>query len=239
MGKRHAKWMWLTAVVLAVALWPRPRFISVSNETPITLPPQEKLVALTFDDGPRRSTTTQLLDGLAQRGARATFFLIGSQAEANAALVERMAAEGHQIGVHTYDHVLVTDLDREEFTRQVEGTRRILYRILGETELWLRPPYGIYNDNTAQWADSPIVLWSVDPEDWSDSNTQRIVRHVLSHAGDGDIILMHDIYPSSVEAALEIIDSMQRDGYRFVTVRELLEARGISPEIGHVYLYAS
>jgi len=231
--------MWLTAVVLAVALWPRPRFISVSNETPITLPPQEKLVALTFDDGPRRSTTTQLLDGLAQRGARATFFLIGSQAEANAALVERMAAEGHQIGVHTYDHVLVTDLDREEFTRQVEGTRRILYRILGETELWLRPPYGIYNDNTAQWADSPIVLWSVDPEDWSDSNTQRIVRHVLSHAGDGDIILMHDIYPSSVEAALEIIDSMQRDGYRFVTVRELLEARGISPEIGHVYLYAS
>ena len=103
---------------------------------------ERPVVALTFDDGPRRSTTGELLDGLAQRGAHATFFLVGEMLEGNGDLVERMAAEGHQIGVHTYDHVWLTELSAVDFEKQVGRTRRLLTEMVGEGSYWLRPPYG-------------------------------------------------------------------------------------------------
>jgi peptidoglycan/xylan/chitin deacetylase (PgdA/CDA1 family) len=118
---------------------------------------------------------------------------------------------------------------------QVEGTRRLIYGLLGERELWLRPPYGILDENTRRWADSPVVLWSVDPEDWKDGKTERVREHLVNHAEDGDIILLHDIYPSSVEAALAAVDELQKQGVRFVTVAELMEARGVVPQAGQVY----
>ena len=197
--------------------------------------PAERRIAITFDDGPRRETTERLLDGLAERGARATFFLIGKQIEGNEDLVERMQAEGHQIGVHTYDHVEVTGLSREDFDLQVGKTRSLLLDILGEGEFWLRPPYGITDEAARQWADSPIVLWSVDPEDWKDQDTGRVVGSVLSHVEDGSIILLHDIYDSSVDAALQIADALSGQGYCFVTVEQLLQAKGIQPQDGTVY----
>ena len=197
------------------------------------------LIALTFDDGPRRSTTTALLDGLCQRGVHATFFLIGAQLEDNEDLIRRMDAEGHQIGIHTYDHVRLTGLSKADFDAQVARTRQALTGILGHDGFLLRPPYGLTDGAARQNAGCPIILWSIDPEDWGDQDAAREVEHVVSHAYDGAIILMHDIFPASVEAALEIVDRLHAQGYLFVTIDELFQARHIQLQPGQVYREAA
>lgn len=201
-------------------------------QLPVGDPP---LVALTFDDGPRADTTGRLLEGLALREVPATFFLVGARIPGNEALVREMAAAGHQIGVHTYDHVFLTDLKEWEYRDQIDRTRALLTGILGEGDYWLRPPYGILDDNVVRWADGPLVLWSVDPEDWNDRSRDRIVESVVSRAKDGDIILMHDIYHSSVDAALDIVDKLQERGFCFVTVEQLMELSGTEPAAGELY----
>lgn len=193
------------------------------------------LLALTFDDGPRRSTTTALLDGLAERGIHATFFLIGRQIPNNMDLVRRMDEEGHQIGIHTYDHTQLTGLNREDFAAQVDRTRTLLQDTLGHNHFLLRPPYGAVDPGVRAMAGCPIVLWSIDPEDWDDKDPARIVDHIVDNAKDGDIILLHDIYPTSVEAALQAADRLRRRGFYFVTVEELFAARHIPLEDGHCY----
>ena len=230
----------LLVVVLALFGLTRlpPKSVPSSGDLQLPGVEEKKLVALTFDDGPRPGTTDRLLDGLAQRGVKATFFLVGTQISYAPELVQRMVREGHQIGVHTLDHTAVAGLSREEFIRQVEGARRWLCQLVGERELWLRPPYGIVDEHAAQWADSPIVLWSVDPEDWRDTDTKRITQHLLDNTGDGDIILLHDIYPSSVDSALAAVDGLQERGFCFVTVEQLLERRGIVPQNGQIYRQA-
>ena len=193
------------------------------------------VVALTFDDGPRASTTGRLLDELALREVPATFFLLGHRISGNEDLIRRMAAEGHQIGVHTFDHVEITGLSREDFDLQVGRTRSLLWDILGEGDFWLRPPYGITDAAARQWADSPVILWSVDPEDWKDHDVGRIVAGVTEHVEDGDIILMHDIYDSTVDAAVQAVDVLLSRGYCFVTVEELLERNGVEIQNGVCY----
>lgn len=197
--------------------------------------PGPKLIALTFDDGPRRATTSALLDGLAERGVRATFFLIGRQMENHEDLIRRMDQEGHQVGIHTDGHVKLTGLSKADFDAQVSPTRRALTDLLGHGGFLLRPPYGLTDEAVRRNAGCPIILWSIDPEDWRDQNAARVVEHVTSHARDGSIILMHDIFPSSVEAALQIVDRLHARGYLFVTVDELFAARQVSLEPGEIY----
>lgn len=193
------------------------------------------LIALTFDDGPRPATTAPLLDGLSQRGVQATFFLIGEQLPGNEDLVRRMAQEGHQIGIHTYDHVMLTGLNRADFDAQVERTRQLLRSILDCDDFVLRPPYGLHDEGVRAMAGCPIILWSIDPEDWGDKNTQREVEQIVQEARDGSIILLHDIYPTSVDAALQVIDQLHQQGFLFVTIDELFAARGIDLQPGEVY----
>ena len=201
------------------------------------LPPDDemKLIAITFDDGPRRSTTTRLLDGLAERGVQATFFLIGEQVEGNEDVLKRMDDEGHQIGIHTYDHVKLTGLNKTDFDAQVDRTRSILKGVLGHNDFLLRPPYGMTDNGVKTWAGCPIILWSIDPEDWKDQNAPREVRQIVSEAKDGDIILMHDIFSASVDAALQVIDQLHARGFLFCTIDELYAARHIDLEPGEVY----
>jgi len=201
----------------------------------VEIEPEMPVVALTFDDGPRAATTGRLLDELALREVPATFFLLGHRLQGNEELVRRMAREGHQIGVHTFDHIPVTGLSRQDFGLQVGGVRAQLRDILGDGEFWLRPPYGQADGNTRAWADSPIVLWSVDPEDWKDHDVSRIVSAVTDQVKDGDIILLHDIYDSSVDAALAIADNLTARGFTFVTVEQLATLRGASPQVGVKY----
>lgn len=193
------------------------------------------LVALTFDDGPRSSTTGPLLDGLELREVPATFFLVGNRIPGNEDLVRRMAAGGHQIGIHTYDHVELRGLSRQDFDLQVGKTRALITRLAGDGSYWLRPPYGFLDRNAGSWCGGPVILWSVDPEDWKDDDVDRIVAAVVEHVSDGDIILLHDLFPSSGQAALSIVDTLLERGFCFVTVEQLMEARGVTPEAGARY----
>jgi len=208
------------------------RAVTTAGEAEIE---QRPMVALTFDDGPRRSTTTQLLDGLAQRGAHATFFLVGEMIPGNEDLVERMEEEGHQIGTHSYDHVKLTKLNGADFARQVDRTQCLLTQILGREGFVLRPPYGDIDNAVEKRSDSALILWSIDPEDWKDKDTGRIVEHIVSRAQDGDVILLHDIYATSVEAALQVVDRLHEKGFLFVTVDELAGQRCVALEKGKVY----
>lgn len=193
------------------------------------------LIALTFDDGPRRDTTTALLDGLAQRGVKATFFLVGEQIVGNEDIVRRMDAEGHQIGIHTYDHVRLLGLNRADFDAQVDKTRQMLKNVLGHDGFLLRPPYGLYDAGVKNMAGCPIILWSIDPEDWGHKDVGYVAGHITSHASDGAVILLHDIYPTSVEAALRVVDELHEQGYLFVTVEQLFAEKGIKLQNGEVY----
>lgn len=242
MAARHWNWFWLGAAVIAAMfflLWPQdpPKIAQVDSPVEVT-DVRPKLLALTFDDGPRRTTTSRLLEGLDQRGVQATFFLIGKQIEGNEDLIRQMAESGHQIGVHTFDHVELHDLSPADIHRQLDPTREALRAILGDRSFLLRPPYGFVDDTLLSQAGSPIILWSVDPEDWHDRNVQREVAHIVSHVQDGDIILMHDIFSESVDAALQVVDQLRQAGYAFVTVDDLLLSRGVTPQNGEIYRHA-
>ncbi|MBM6871602.1 polysaccharide deacetylase family protein [Pseudoflavonifractor phocaeensis] len=228
--------LWLTASALFLFCLLRSGAApSAADVLPVSGTVPQKLVALTFDDGPRRSTTTALLDGLAQRGVKATFFLIGRQIPGNEDLIRRMDAEGHQIGIHTYDHTILTGLNEADFQAQVEVTRTLLTQLLGHNGFLLRPPYGMVDDGVKAMAGAPIILWSVDPEDWREQGADLVSQHLISQAKDGDILLLHDIFPGSVEAALETVDALMDQGFYFVTVEELFSLRHISLENGCVY----
>ena len=218
-----------------VLLLPGPEPVRTAGapaEVTLDSPP---LVALTFDDGPRSSTTGPLLDGLALREVPATFFLVGNRIPGNEDLVRRMAAEGHQIGIHTYDHVELKGLSRQDFDLQVGKTRALISGLLGEGNYWLRPPYGMITPSNRARAGSPIILWSVDPEDWSDRSSARQLSVILDKVEDGSIILLHDIYAESVDTALAAVDELMAQGYKFVTVEELFALRGVTPEDGKEY----
>ena len=192
-------------------------------------------VAITFDDGPRAETTSVLLDGLAQRGVHATFFVIGTRLECNEDIVRRMAEEGHQVGIHSQNHKMLTELGAAGFYAEVDQLRMTLTALLGKEDFMLRPPYGMTSAAVCRWAGAPIILWAVDPEDWSDHDTARQVELILDQVEDGDIILLHDIYASSVDTALQVVDALMAQGYYFVTVEELFALRGVEPEAGRVY----
>lgn len=197
------------------------------------IPAGEKYVALTFDDGPRRGTTERLLDGLKERGAKATFFLIGQQIEDNAALVARMAEEGHQIGNHTWSHQRLDGILPDEAAQEVARTEAALEALLGGGEYWLRPPYGQVAEGVELGV--PMVKWCVDPRDWESRDAEKVTRAILDCVEPNSIILLHDIYSTSVDAALRVVDRLQEEGYWFVTVEELLWLNGITPEAGRMY----
>lgn len=183
---------------------------------------EEKVVALTFDDGPHSVYTKKLLEGLKKRGIKVTFFLMGSNIEGNEELVRQMKQDGHLIGNHGYRHVQMTEEGAEKVRESVEKTGKIIEEIIGEEPEYLRPPYGDWNEELEEEIGMTPVLWSLDSLDWKLKDTGKIIHQVLKDVKDGDIILLHDIFPSSVEAALELIDILQKEGYVFVTADELL-----------------
>lgn len=179
-------------------------------------------IAITFDDGPSSRYTGRLLDGLKERSVKASFFLIGENAEENPVLVERIYKEGHLIGNHTYSHVQMTHLSEEAAVREIEKTDQVISEITGEHVAYMRPPFGAWQRELEVRTEVLPVLWSVDPLDWTTENVDEIVSKVVTEVEEGDIILLHDCYASSVEAALRIVDILQKEGYEFVTVDRLL-----------------
>lgn len=196
---------------------------------------EPKYVALTFDDGPRGDTTARLLDGLLERGAAATFFVIGQQIPGHEALLRRMEAEGHQIGNHTYSHVRLQKAEQDVVVQEIQKTEVLLRGAVGEGSFWLRPPYGAIGSQRAALVKTPMIYWTVDPRDWELLNAAKVTCAVVGTVKPGDIILLHDFYPTSVDAALAIVDQLQGEGYTFVTVEELFRIQGVTPQAGMLY----
>lgn len=195
-----------------------------------------KYVALTFDDGPSGRYTRKLLEGLEQRNAKATFFLCGYRLEQYPEIAEAMMEAGHEIGLHGYSHQNMKGMSRRKIAKELSDTRGLLPDDC--TVRFLRPPGGCCSDGVQDVAEATglaILNWSVDPRDWATQDTAAVGRSVISNIQDGDVVLLHDMTMSSVNAALNIIDQLQKDGFRFVTVSELARLREVRIRAGRTY----
>ena len=182
----------------------------------------KKQVAITFDDGPNPNYTIKLLDGLKKRGVKATFFLLGSEVEEYPEIVKEIHANGHLIGVHSYEHVNFGQIGDEAAVQQIDRTQEAIYDVTGEYAGYIRPPYGCWKKELDTEVPMIEVLWDVDPLDWATTDADTVVQRILSDVEDGSVILLHDASESSVQAALTTIDILQEQEYEFVTVEELL-----------------
>ena len=223
----HFVFKLLYALALCLAALALNRQLAFYNRALLTLAQPQiasdvRRVALTFDDGPHPLYTEPLLDGLKERGVRATFFVTGENAALRPDIIKRMHDEGHLIGNHTYTHIELTKTNREKFKRELVRTNEVLQEITGEEVLYVRPPYGAWDKKLESELNMFPILWSVDPLDWCTADASCITQTVLKKVGENDIILMHDYYKTSVEAALAIVDELQQQGYEFVTVDKIL-----------------
>lgn len=195
-----------------------------------------KYAALTFDDGPSGRFTRHLLDGLREREVKATFLLCGYRIREYPQEAQRILEEGHEIGNHGFSHKNMQAMSRREIAQELIDTQALLP---GACDIrFLRPPGGCCSDSVRQVAEArqlAILSWSVDPRDWATKDAEEITEFVVSRIQDGDIILLHDMTDSSVNAALEIIDRLSERGYRFVTVSQLAELRKVSVKAGKTY----
>ena len=197
---------------------------------------EEKYVALTFDDGPSGRYTRALLDGLYDRGAKATFFLCGYRMKDYPDITRRIFDEGHEIGCHGYSHKNMDTMSRRDIAAEIMDMTELLPE--GCIVRYLRPPCGFCSDGIRQVAEArqmAILSWSVDPKDWEVHDAAAIEKAVLANIKDGDIVLLHDMSVSSVDAALAIVDALTEQGYHIVTVSQLARVRNIRPKPGQVY----
>ncbi len=183
---------------------------------------ETKKVALTFDDGPHPQYTPEMLAALKERDVKATFFLLGEEVEKHPEIVKQIHEQGHLIGNHSYKHEQLSKLTMEQACAQLSRTNELVYEITGTYPSYIRPPFGDWQDKLDCEVNMVEVLWDVDTLDWSSQNHAQIVNKVLKNVQENDIILMHDGYETSVTAAGEIIDTLKKQGYEFVTVDEIL-----------------
>ncbi len=203
---------------------------------PVQAAPEVKYVALTFDDGPSGKYTRQLLDGLYDRGVQATFLLCGYRIKDYPDIAQRIFEEGHEIGYHGYSHQNMKELSRRTIASEIIDTEALLPE--GCRPKFLRPPGGESSDAVRQVAEVrelAILSWSVDPRDWATDDTAAIERAVLKNIRDGDVVLLHDMTASSVQAALDIVDTLLGEEFEIITVSELARRRGVRLKPGQTY----
>ncbi len=188
----------------------------------------EKVIALTFDDGPHPHRTDEVLDILAEYGVKATFFVIGKNAESYPKKLKRIADEGHEIGNHTYSHLASGKADVSSLTKELKRTEKIIFDVTGEKPETFRPPTGYCNSVTLKSASDmnyKIIVWTVDTRDWAHNSKENIVRTVKEKVKNGAIILMHDFIAGispTPDSLRVLIPYLLGEGYEFVTVSELI-----------------
>ena len=192
---------------------------------------EEKRIALTFDDGPHPVHTREILDILAEYGVRATFFVVGENAERYPELLEAEARAGHEIGNHSYTHTNLRQANGTTVAREIDEGERAIYEIFEYRTRLLRPPGGCVGKELLEEAearDYRIVCWSVDTRDWAHTPVKQITEKVLREASGGDILLFHDYIAGdspTPEALRAVIPKLLKEGYQFVTVSELIGIR--------------
>ena len=183
-------------------------------------------IAMTFDDGPSEATTPQLLDILKERHIKATFFMIGQNAERNPDIVRRILAEGHEIGNHSWTHPQLSKLPEDKVTEEITKTQDAIRNACGYTPTLMRPPYGAITKTQREWIENQfglnVILWTVDPFDWKRPGESVIEQRILSGAKPGAIILSHDIHKQTVDAMPATLDALTAKGFKFVTVSQLI-----------------
>jgi peptidoglycan/xylan/chitin deacetylase (PgdA/CDA1 family) len=194
-----------------------------------------KCVALTFDDGPVKHTS-DVLDALSARGARATFFVLGVMARKHPELLRRMIAEGDAVGNHSWNHPMLFGLSAKATRSQFVRTEKVITAAIGEEPMLVRTPFGQQNKKIRKILaklGSPVILWNVDPQDWKVRKTAVVIRRVVKATKRNSIVLLHDVWPSTRAAVPAIIDKLQAKGFVLVTVPELIG----TPHPGKVYLH--
>lgn len=194
------------------------------------------MVALTFDDGPGEHTE-ELLDCLTKNNAKATFFMLGSNAAAFPDVVKDLKDAGMELGNHTYDHLDLTTLDSESVTSQIKRTNDAISGAAGVPATVMRPPGGAYNESVQAAVGMPLIMWSIDTKDWLTKSEDQTYQVTVDNVKDGSIVLMHDIHEWSVKAAIRVIPELVEQGYKLVTVSELAEAKGIKLENGAAHYF--
>ena len=187
----------------------------------------KKLLAFTFDDGPSDGPTNKLLDNLDKYNARVTFFVLGSRVNSYSSSLKRAYEMGNTIGSHTYNHLNLFKLEDYDVMKEINNTSDAIENILGTRPKYLRAPYGNTNTHIKELSNMYTILWNIDTEDWKYKDAEKIKENIVSHAHDGAIILLHDIYNTSVEGALLAMEELQ-DEYAFVTIDEMIELKGIT-----------
>ena len=198
------------------------------------LDPEKPMVALTFDDGPYDRVTNRIVKVLAKHDSRATFFVVGNRVERYADTMKNAYNKGNQIATHTFDHGDLSKMKKKQIRRELKRAFRVMKKINGENSTMLRPPYGNVNDKMRQTIRIPMIYWNVDTEDWASRNKDKILSRCKS-IKDGDIVLMHDLYPSTAAAVEKLVPKLRKKGFQLVTVEELFYYKGIDAKGGKVY----
>lgn len=184
------------------------------------------MIALTFDDGPYPKVTGHILDVLEKNGVCATFFVLGSRIEGHEDMLTRMDELGCEIGNHSFSHADLTRLSKADCQRELSDTDAEIRRVTGHEASVVRPPYGYYNKTVMSAAERPLILWTVDTNDWRGKAPGEIADYVIQQAKEGSVILMHDQQTQTADAMEMIIPTLIEEGFRFVTVSELIRLTG-------------
>lgn len=199
--------------------------------------PDQPMIALTFDDGPG-DYTMELLEALEEYDVHATFFMQGYNIhEDDKETIQKMLDIGCEIGNHSTTHADFTTLNVSQIQSEINQTNEEIFDLVGVYPTVMRPPYGAVNDTVKSTVGLPIILWNVDTLDWKTNDANDVVEHILTVAGDGDIVLMHDTKEWSVEATIEVIPILLEQGYQLVTVSEMAEAHGVTMVSGGRYFF--
>ena len=181
---------------------------------------------MSFDDGPSATLTPKLLDLLAARHIKATFFVIGENVMEHPEVVARAAREGHEIGNHSWSHPNLAKMSQESVRSQLQRTDAAIKNATGERPTLMRPPYGSITDREKHWIHDEfgyrIILWDVDPYDWKRPGPAVVRNRILKETRPGSIVLSHDIHPGTIEAMPSTLDALEANGFKFVTVSELI-----------------
>ena len=198
---------------------------------------QDKVVALTFDDGPSPVWTPKILDELKKAGIKATFFMVGNHVERYPEVTRRVLAEGHEIGNHTYDHHVLLYYKMDELEKEIKGAETAIKNATGQTTVYFRPPKAWLTSAEKQKIKEmgyKIILWSLNSKDWVTFHDKQITSYILRHIRPGDIILFHDSggaisteggdRSQTVKTIPRLVKKLKEQGYRFVTISELLNS---------------
>ena len=195
----------------------------------------KKLIAFTFDDGPSYIGTNKLLDNLDKYNARVTFFVLGSRVENYKDTLTKAYKMGNTIGSHTYSHSNLLKLDNYSVMDEIKKTNEAIKNITGSETIYLRPPYGNINSDIKNISNMYTILWDLDTEDWKYKDKDRIADYIVSNAHDGAIVLLHDLYETSVDGALLAMERLEKEGYAFVTIDEMIKIKDIQLDINKNY----